>query len=251
MIDILIDIEKRLPDMLNDFQISVWRSYRSSIQCLWTDVGDYQVNLVKITELGGGEPVFGKHLAQSITRILSGCCEFGIAEKGVDDELRQLSRCILNEGSTYEIVSMELRYSARPVEVPLYAILVYRRTAASDQRRVEEVPHFLSSEEKYAMLNEFRRFYPAANTRARVIEKKVLPEYFEKILSGQKKLELRLADFDICEGDFLILLEWDGSRGVYTGRSKKVQAKYVLKTNDVHFWNKDEIQKKGFIIIGF
>lgn len=39
------------------------------------------------------------------------------------------------------------------------------------------------------------------------IHKKVWREYFEKIISGQKKLELRLADFEINEGDTLVLEE--------------------------------------------
>jgi len=36
------------------------------------------------------------------------------------------------------------------------------------------------------------------------IHKKVWPEYFEQILSGRKKLELRLADFEVREGDTLV-----------------------------------------------
>ena len=35
------------------------------------------------------------------------------------------------------------------------------------------------------------------------IHKKVWREYFEKIISGKKKLELRLADFEVNEGDLL------------------------------------------------
>lgn len=255
MINALIDIEKRLPSILNDFQISVWRSYRSSIQCLWTDIGDYQVNLVKITNLGSGESVFEEHLAPSITRILHGHCELAIAEE-LHTGIKQISRCVLGEGCVYEIMNVDMLYSAKPIEVPLYAILVYKRTTASDQRRTDEQGtdwqvNYLNSEERYAMLSEFRRFYPVANPNARTIEKKVLPEFFEKIITGQKKFELRLADFEIGEGDYLNLVEWDGIRGGYTGRSKKVKVKYALKTNDVHFWSKDEIQKNGFVIIGF
>lgn len=39
------------------------------------------------------------------------------------------------------------------------------------------------------------------------IHKKVWSEYFEKIISGKKKLELRLADFEVNEGDTLVLEE--------------------------------------------
>ena len=34
------------------------------------------------------------------------------------------------------------------------------------------------------------------------IHKRVWKEYFEKILIGKKKFELRLADFEVNEGDF-------------------------------------------------
>ena len=50
------------------------------------------------------------------------------------------------------------------------------------------------------------------------IHKKIIPEYFEAIISGKKKFELRLGDFDVVEGDTLVLEEWDSAAGGYTGR---------------------------------
>jgi len=41
----------------------------------------------------------------------------------------------------------------------------------------------------------------------KTIKKKIWTEYFELIESGKKRFELRLADFDIKEGDILILQE--------------------------------------------
>lgn len=40
------------------------------------------------------------------------------------------------------------------------------------------------------------------------IEKKILPEYFELIKSGKKTYDFRLGDFEINEGDILVLKEW-------------------------------------------
>ena len=54
-----------------------------------------------------------------------------------------------------------------------------------------------------------------------IIKKKSWPEYFEKVLSGKKKVELRLADFEIKERDTLILEEYDPKIKQYTGRTIK------------------------------
>jgi ASC-1-like (ASCH) protein len=40
-----------------------------------------------------------------------------------------------------------------------------------------------------------------------IIRKKIWPEYFKLVTSGKKRFELRVADFDIKEGDTLILKE--------------------------------------------
>lgn len=83
------------------------------------------------------------------------------------------------------------------------------------------------------------------------IHKKVWPEYFEKIISGKKKLELRLADFDINEGDTLVLEEWDKDKKEYTGRKIEVVATYILKTKGQAFWPQEEVDKYGLQIIQF
>ncbi len=81
------------------------------------------------------------------------------------------------------------------------------------------------------------------------IEKKILPEYFEKILSGEKTFELRLADFNCNPGDILVLREYDSNKKEYTGRKLEKQAGYVFKTKDVDFWLKGDIEKYGYQII--
>jgi ASC-1-like (ASCH) protein len=81
------------------------------------------------------------------------------------------------------------------------------------------------------------------------IEKKIWPEYFQNIKDGTKKFELRLADFPIEEGDKLVLKEWNPETKKYTGRELEKTVSYVLKTKDVTFWPKEEIDKYGFQII--
>jgi len=84
-----------------------------------------------------------------------------------------------------------------------------------------------------------------------IIHKKVWPEYFEKIISGKKKLELRLADFEVNEGDILVLEEWDKDKKVYTGRKIEVVATYIFKTKGQTFWSQEDVEKYGFQIIQF
>ena len=81
------------------------------------------------------------------------------------------------------------------------------------------------------------------------INKKVWREYFEKIISGKKKLELRLADFEVNEGDTLILEEWDKDKKEYTGRKIEKKAGFILKLKLDDFGQEDQIKEKGMQII--
>ena len=83
------------------------------------------------------------------------------------------------------------------------------------------------------------------------IEKKVWPEFFQKILDGEKTFELRLADFECNAGDVLVLMEWNPKTKEYTGRVLEKEVTYVFKTKDAKFWPKEDVEKYGFQIISF
>ena len=83
------------------------------------------------------------------------------------------------------------------------------------------------------------------------IEKKVWPEYFQKILEGIKTYELRLADFECKSGDVLILREYNPITKMFTGRLIEKEVIYVAKTKDQKFWSKEDVEKYGFQIISF
>ena len=82
-------------------------------------------------------------------------------------------------------------------------------------------------------------------------EKKILPEYFQKILDGVKNYELRLADWECQEGDILLLKEWNPETKEFTGREIEKKVTYVLKTKDLTFWSKEDVDKFGYQIISF
>lgn len=81
------------------------------------------------------------------------------------------------------------------------------------------------------------------------IHKKIWPEFFEKILSGEKKFEIRLDDFHVKSGDILILEEWDPKTKNYTGRKIKKKISYLLHTKDMYFWDDQEILDHGFVVM--
>ena len=82
------------------------------------------------------------------------------------------------------------------------------------------------------------------------IEKKVWPIYFQAILDGNKKYELRINDFAISVGDELFLREWDPKSQSYTGRELTRKVTYVGKFRlDELFWSKEDINKHGLQII--
>ncbi|MDP3999019.1 MAG: DUF3850 domain-containing protein [bacterium] len=85
-----------------------------------------------------------------------------------------------------------------------------------------------------------------------IIIKKIEPRHFEDILSGKKKCELRLNDFNIAEGDALVLEEWDGEPRKFTGRKLEKRVTHVVKFKlDSLYWPEEEIKAKGLQIISF
>ena len=59
---------------------------------------------------------------------------------------------------------------------------------------------------------------------------KIKPEYYDAVLSGDKKFEIRYNDRDFHVGDILRLKEWDGED--YTGREIDALVRYILKDFD-------------------
>lgn len=82
-----------------------------------------------------------------------------------------------------------------------------------------------------------------------VIKKKCWPDLFELVKSGKKNFDLRLADFEVKEGDALILEEWNPQTQSYTGRTLEKAVKYIFKFHLDDFQQKRDIEEKGLYII--
>lgn len=84
-----------------------------------------------------------------------------------------------------------------------------------------------------------------------IIKKKCWPEWFEKFISGERTLELRLADFDLKEGDKIIMEEYNPETKQYTNRQAEFLCKKVEHSaqDPLQFYNIDDVRKHGFWII--
>ena len=82
-----------------------------------------------------------------------------------------------------------------------------------------------------------------------IIRKKITPEYFDLVSSGKKRFELRLNDFEVKEGDTLVLEEWNPTTKQYTDRKIEKKVSYVLKFNLDDFGQKQQIIEKGLQVI--
>ena len=56
---------------------------------------------------------------------------------------------------------------------------------------------------------------------------KILPQYFDAVVSNVKHFELRKDDRDYQGGDFLVLREWENEE--YTGRETGFKIEYILR----------------------
>jgi hypothetical protein len=79
----------------------------------------------------------------------------------------------------------------------------------------------------------------------RTVEKKICPEFFERVRVRKKNVEFRLADFPIAAGDKLRLREWDPKKKAYTGRMLTRTVERVHKIQMFNFHPLADIKKHG------
>ena len=70
---------------------------------------------------------------------------------------------------------------------------------------------------------------------------KILPKYFNAVVSGDKTFEIRKNDRNFQIGDKLILKEWDD--GGYTGKIIKKEITYILDDDSGYVL-------QGYVVMG-
>lgn len=72
-------------------------------------------------------------------------------------------------------------------------------------------------------------------------ELKIYPTYFEDVISGKKKFEIRKNDRKFRVGDILILKEWDNIK--YSGREARAEVIYLIDDKFVGI-------QPGYVVMG-
>ena len=84
-----------------------------------------------------------------------------------------------------------------------------------------------------------------------IVKKKCWPEMFAKFSSGERTLELRLADFELKDGDTLIFEEFNPKTKEYTGNTASFRCVKVEHSvqNPLQFYSVNDVKKNGFWIV--
>ena len=82
-----------------------------------------------------------------------------------------------------------------------------------------------------------------------VIEKKVDSEYYDRMASGEKTYELRLADWSCQSGDILVFTEVDAETRQPSGRQMRKLVGHVGKSKEFSFWTPERVEQHGYQVI--
>jgi len=82
-----------------------------------------------------------------------------------------------------------------------------------------------------------------------VHHKKTWPNYFEDLVQGRKRFDIRLADFVVAVGDTIVFEEWDPKTGAFTGRKLEKKVSYRVLTKDLSYWSSDDVETYGYQIL--
>lgn len=82
------------------------------------------------------------------------------------------------------------------------------------------------------------------------IIKKVQQKYFEAVVDGRKRFEVRLADFKCKPGDTLVLVEQKQGTTELTGRKLQTEVLFAFNTKEMEkFHPKKDIEKYGCVVL--
>lgn len=169
--------------------------------------------------------------------------------EGKSDFIRKINKLELKTKCFESKFQMESTYNNSTLMNDEGLELLIKKITQKLEENSQRKEHSLENEQLLDIdgLNKTRSFIekelekrkiPKNKTR-RIHTLKTEPSYFEAVLNGSKRFEIRKNDRNYQVGDFLLLQEWDPKESMYTGRS--VLAKIVYMS--------DFEQKEGYVVL--
>ncbi|MBI2044014.1 DUF3850 domain-containing protein [Candidatus Pacearchaeota archaeon] len=81
------------------------------------------------------------------------------------------------------------------------------------------------------------------------IRKKCWPEMFQRLSNSKKSTDVRLADFELNEGDVIVFEEYSPLTKEYTGKVLKKTVTNIKKIKVTDFNSIEDITKHGHYVI--
>ncbi len=82
------------------------------------------------------------------------------------------------------------------------------------------------------------------------MKKKMWPAEFNDVIAGKKKIDIRVADFDVSEGDTIIFEEWDPQLKEGTGRTIEKKVASIVKFGIDDYGQREQVEMNGIYAIG-
>lgn len=127
MLHALLMAEQQLPELLRSPER--WQTLdityeKPRVERVWTQWGEYRLNLHRIHPCDAGQAFFHPHPWPSAMRILSGCYEMAIGYGSGLETPPEAARLILTSESCYEMNNPDAWHYVRPLAGPVISFMV-------------------------------------------------------------------------------------------------------------------------------
>jgi len=163
MLDVLHEIERRLPVMLASSE--GWSSldvdyHPPRVERVFRDDGAHRISLHVIHPCERHESLFHPHPWPSAIRVLSGAYEMTVGAGKGESPPPEVLTVVAHEGFEYEMTHPDGWHRVRPIGAPSLSVMVTGRPWVRSSPRSEAPLGPLSSERVDEILARFRENYP-------------------------------------------------------------------------------------------
>ena len=163
MLDQLKLVEQHLAVLLN--QKDLWKSIfvdyeKPFVERLWCPWNEYRINLHRILPCEADECFFHPHPWPSAMKIVDGIYQMKVGYGAGLEAPPTAATLNLAPGSTYEMVDPDAWHSVRPLNLPVYSVMLTGKPWGREMPKDEHGPLSLLPDHKVKeILSVFREYY--------------------------------------------------------------------------------------------